>query len=78
VSGNPVDLDTNNPDWLPTLHLGKRKQLSESRARAAEERWERARARGIHKSQIEEAACGSDSDVVMGAVEASTQTKPMI
>ena len=46
LSEQPACLqDENNPDWLPTLNLGHSKQISKYRERAAEERWERARAR---------------------------------
>ena len=50
-SGKPADLlDENNPDWLPTLNLGHRNSLSESTARAAEERWERMKEREARRN----------------------------
>lgn len=46
--GKPTSpLDENSPDWLPTINLGHTcsKQTSESKAKAVEERSERAKAR---------------------------------
>ncbi len=41
ISGKPSYLfDKNNPDWLPSLHLGHEKQMS-----ADVSRWERAKKR---------------------------------
>ena len=40
LSWKPADLlDVYNPDWLPSLYLGNSKQVSETRAKAAEDRW---------------------------------------
>ena len=51
LSGKPADLlDENNPDWLPTLNLGHRNSLSESTARAAEERWDRKKEREARRN----------------------------
>ena len=76
LSGKPADLlDVNNPDWLPSLYLGNSKQVSETRAKAAEDRWERAKVREIQKNQEVEKACTNDVSVEEGPVEASTQTE---
>ena len=64
-------LDENNPDWLPTLNLGH-SSLTESTARAAEERWERVREREARRN----AACEVVSEVENGdkQVDAGVQT----
>ena len=55
ISGKPATLlDENNPDWLPTLNLGNSKQISDTKARAAEQRWERAKLRESMKVQAPE------------------------
>ena len=46
IYGQPASLlDETNPYWLPTLNLGHSKEASDSRVRAAEMRWERAKVR---------------------------------
>lgn len=80
LSGKPASLlDDNSPDWLPTLNLGHTKQSSESRARAAEERWERAKARESLNIDCEVMNTGvlsdtDDANVVLNSVDVSTQT----
>ncbi len=50
VSGKPTSLlDETNPDWLPSLDLGHSREVCEDKARAAEERWIRAKPRESSK-----------------------------
>ncbi len=43
LSGKPAQLyDVNNPDWLPTLHLGHSKIATEAPVSLAKERYERS------------------------------------
>ena len=66
ISGKPATLqDQNNPDWLPTLNLGNCKQITESKARAAEQRWERAKLREAVKCKAQEVV--SDNGIAVGA-----------
>ncbi len=46
VSGKLASLlDETNPDWLPSLNLGHSREVCEDKAKAAEERWIRAKSR---------------------------------
>ena len=80
LSGKPASLmDENSPDWLPTLNLGHSKQTSEARARAAEERWERVKARESLNTECKARSTEVFSDtnganVGLNLVDVSTQT----
>ena len=80
LSGKPASLlDENSPDWLPTLNLGHSKQTSEARARAAEERWERVKARESLNTECKARSTEVFSDtnganVGLNLVAVSTQT----
>ena len=85
LSGKPACLiDENSPDWLPTLNLGHSNQVSESKARAAERRWERMRARDSRETELEprceptssqEQSRGEEEvSVIMNTVDVSVQT----
>ena len=65
LSGKPASLlEESSPDWLPTLNLGHSKQKNESGARAAEERWERAKARESLKCNTEVEEMGDSEEVL--------------
>ena len=78
IFGKPASLlDENNLDWLPTLNMGHSKQISESRARAVAERWERMKAReSLNKeSEVRNTEVLSDADDAnLNSVAVSTQT----
>ena len=78
ISGKPASpLDENNSDWLPTLNMGHSKKISESRARAVAERWERMKAReSLNKeSEVRNTEVLSDADDAnLNSVDVSTQT----
>ena len=76
LSGKPASLvDDNSPDWLPTLNLGHSKQVSESRAIAAVERWERVKARESLNTECDvKKEIENDTGGANVGVDISTQT----
>ena len=59
ISRKPATLqDESSPDWT---NLGISKQVTESRARAAEERWDKPRLWESLKEKAKEGACSSAS-----------------
>ncbi len=50
ISGKPAALEEeNNPDWLPTLHLGHSKAMTAKKAETAKGRFERVKLREAKK-----------------------------
>ena len=75
LSGKPASLlDDNSPDWLATLNLGHSKQVTESRAIAAVERWERAKARESLNTKCDVKEIENDTGGANVGVDISTQT----
>ena len=68
-------LDETNPDWLPILKLGHSKEASESRVKAAEMRWERAKVRESLKVTEDIGETNAENTVDLGPVDESTQTE---
>ena len=65
MSGKPANLlNITNPDWFPTLNLGNSKEITENKAKAAEQRWERAKQREVQRSQVKGVACVNIDNVV--------------
>ncbi len=65
ISGKPAALEEeNNPDWLPTLHLGHSKAMTAKKAETAKSRYKRVKLREAKKD------CASQSN---GICSASTE-----
>ncbi len=53
ISGKPAALeDQNNPDWLPTLHLGHSKAMTAKKAEATKDRFVRVKVREAKKDFV--------------------------